>query len=148
MPAWILAAHTTDDPPVFRAAGIALSGRTGGWVGDYLRDPAGVLLAVLRHLAEWVITCGPIVGPLLAVGVAALLGARWWWARRRHTRLTVDARMVTVLTPPTVDPAGGQALWSHLVGLLRPAWRRWLSGQPHLACEYVFSEAGVSIRLW
>jgi hypothetical protein len=148
MPARILAAHTTDDPPLFRAAGLGLSGRTGGWVGDYLRDPSGVLLAVLRHLAEWVITCGPIVGPLLAVGVTALLSARWWWTRRCHTRLTVDARMVTMLTPPTVDPAGGQALWSHLVGLLRPAWRRWLTGQPHLACEYVFSEAGVTIRLW
>ncbi|MDX6295958.1 MAG: hypothetical protein QOH50_5211 [Kribbellaceae bacterium] len=148
MPAWILAAHTTDDPPLFRAAGLGLSGRTGGWVGDYLRDPSGVLLAVLRHLEEWVIRWGPIVGPLLAVGVAALLWARWWWARRCHRRLTVDARMVTVLTPPTVDPAGGQALWSHLVGLLRPAWRRWLTGQPHLACEYVFSEAGVTIRLW
>ena len=53
-----------------------------------------------------------------------------------------------MLAPPTVDPAGGQALWSNLVGLLRPAWRRWFTGQPHVACEYVFSEAGVAIRLW
>ena len=37
---------------------------------------------------------------------------------------------------------------AHLVGLLRPAWRRALGGQPHLACEYLFSETGISIRLW
>jgi hypothetical protein len=55
---------------------------------------------------------------------------------------------VTVLAPPNVDPAGGAALWSNLVGLLRPAWRRRFTGQPHVACEYTFSEAGVAIRLW
>ena len=62
--------------------------------------------------------------------------------------MVANARQVTILATPAVDPAGGAALWSNLVGLLRPAWRRWLTGQPHIACEYVFSEAGVAIRLW
>ena len=42
-----------------------------------------------------------------------------------------------IFPPPQADPAGGAALWANLVGLLRPAWRRWLAGQPHLAWEYV-----------
>ncbi len=56
--------------------------------------------------------------------------------------------MVTVLAPPVVDPAGGPALWANLIGLLRPAWKRLLVGQPHLGFEYLFSEHGVTIRLW
>ncbi|WP_184729327.1 type IV secretory system conjugative DNA transfer family protein [Saccharopolyspora phatthalungensis] len=121
---------------------------TGGWIGDYLRDPGGALHHVLASLAEWAITFGPIVGPLLAVGLGLLIGVRRWWRRHCHQRLAADARMVTVLAPPRVDPAGGAALWSHLVGLLRPAWKRWFTGQPHVGCEYVFSETGVAIRLW
>ncbi|MGH3846494.1 MAG: type IV secretory system conjugative DNA transfer family protein, partial [Pseudonocardiaceae bacterium] len=144
MPAVIPAARITGDSPHNLPADRYL----GGWVGDYLRDPGGALLAVLHHLSQWALTWWPILAPLLAVGVGVLVVARWWWARRCHAQLLPHARMVTVLAPPCVDPAGGQALWSNLVGLLRPAWRRWLSGQPHVACEYVFSEAGVSIRLW
>ncbi|MGH9060581.1 MAG: type VI secretion protein, partial [Acidimicrobiales bacterium] len=144
MPAVILAARITGDSP----HNLPAARYPGGWVGDYLRDPGGALLAVLHHLSQWTLTWWPILAPLLAVGVGVLVVARWWWARRCHAQLLPHARMVTVLAPPSVDPAGGQALWSNLVGLLRPAWRRWLSGQPHVACEYVFSEAGVSIRLW
>ncbi|MFL6072442.1 MAG: type IV secretory system conjugative DNA transfer family protein [Mycobacteriales bacterium] len=33
-------------------------------------------------------------------------------------------------------------------GLLRPAWRRLLSGQPHLAWEYTWTSDGVQINLW
>lgn len=125
--------------------------RTGpgdGWLGEYLRDPAGALLALLGHPRDWAISWGPIVAPLLAIAVTGFVLGRRSWRRRCHARLVANARQVTVLAPPSVDPAGGTALWSHLVGLLRPAWRRWLTGQPHVACEYVFSEAGVAIRLW
>ncbi|MEU0470628.1 type IV secretion system DNA-binding domain-containing protein [Amycolatopsis sp. NPDC006131] len=118
------------------------------WLGDYLRDPGGALLALLDQLRELALAVGPIALPGLAALTAVVLTARRWWARRCHERLVADARQVTVLAPPTVDPAGGAALWSNLVGLLRPAWRRALTGQPHVACEYVFSEAGVAIRLW
>src|SRR5437763_7000644 len=118
------------------------------WLGDYLRDPGGALLALLDQLRELALEVGPIALPGLAALTAAVLAGRRWWARRCHEQLAADARQVTVLAPPTVDPAGGAALWSNLVGLLRPAWRRALTGQPHVACEYVFSEAGVAIRLW
>ncbi|GAA3850670.1 helicase HerA domain-containing protein [Amycolatopsis tucumanensis] len=118
------------------------------WVGDYLRDPGGVtadLLAVLRGLA---LMWGPVAVPTLLVAVAGGVAARRWWLRRRHAALQVDARRITVLAPPTVDSAGGAAVWSNLVGLLRPAWRRWWAGQPHLALEYVFGEHGVTVQFW
>ncbi|SFK89368.1 protein of unknown function DUF87 [Amycolatopsis sacchari] len=118
------------------------------WLENYLRDPGGALVALLSRLRNLAVDEGPIAVPVLTMLVAMLLVGRRWWARRCHERLVADARQVTVLAPPTVDPAGGAALWSNLVGLLRPGWRRVLTGQPHVACEYVFSEAGVAIRLW
>jgi uncharacterized protein DUF87 len=149
MRAWIPAALIHPElstPPA--TTGLARTGLTGGWLGDYLRDPGGALLTLLAHLRDWAMAWGPIVAPVLAVGVAGFVLGRRRWARRCHARLVADARQVTVLAPPQVDPAGGQALWSNLVGLLRPAWRRAFTGQPHVACEYVFSETGVGIRLW
>ncbi|WP_258348986.1 type IV secretory system conjugative DNA transfer family protein [Saccharopolyspora gregorii] len=116
----------------------------GSWVADYLRDPA----AVLDPAVQVAVACWPVVVALLALLSALLAWARHWqWARRR-AELAADARVVTVLAPPQVDPAGGAALWSNLVGLLRPSWRRWLRGQPHVAWEYAFSEAGTALRLW
>ncbi|SES36314.1 helicase HerA domain-containing protein [Actinokineospora terrae] len=119
-----------------------------GWMEDYLRDPGGALLALLARLRDLALDWGPIAAPVLAVFITGIVLGRRWWARRCHEALLADARQVTVLAPPQVDPAGGAALWSNLVGLLRPGWRRAFTGQPHVACEYVFSEAGVAIRLW
>ncbi|OKI24708.1 type VI secretion protein [Saccharothrix sp. CB00851] len=119
-----------------------------GWLEDYLRDPGGTLFALLDRLRDLALTWGPSAAPVLVVAVTATVMGRRWWARRCHELLVADARQVTVLAPPVVDPAGGAALWSNLVGLLRPGWRRAFTGQPHVACEYVFSEAGVAIRLW
>ncbi|HEY8983289.1 MAG TPA: DUF87 domain-containing protein [Streptomyces sp.] len=47
-----------------------------------------------------------------------------------------------------MDPTGAEALWSNLLGLLRPAWRRLLTGQPHVVWEYVFDREAIRIRLW
>ena len=149
MPAWICVALTThDDKTTQCAAAGCPSALSGGWIGDYLHDPGGTVGAVLTSLREWAITHAPIPALAVAVGGGALVIARRWWAHRCHDRFVAHARIVTVLSPPTVDPAGGPALWSYLVGLLRPRWRRWWRGQPPLAYEYVFSAAGVAIRMW
>ncbi|MEW9532821.1 type IV secretory system conjugative DNA transfer family protein [Microbispora sp. NPDC049125] len=68
--------------------------------------------------------------------------------RLRHRPLVRNARCVEILAPPVADMPGAEALWRNLIGLLRPAWKRVLFGQPHLVFEYVFSSGGVSIRLW
>ncbi|MBA8926911.1 ABC-type oligopeptide transport system ATPase subunit [Kutzneria viridogrisea] len=124
------------------------TGLSGGWLGQYLRDPLGTLLAVVVPIGQWLAVWWPTVSVFVVFSVLVVLSERRWLAGRRHAALVADARQITVLAPPTVDPAGGAALWSNLVGLLRPAWRRALAGQPHVACEYGFSEAGVTIRLW
>ncbi|VVJ21537.1 Uncharacterised protein [Amycolatopsis camponoti] len=122
--------------------------RPEGWVGGYLTDPWGAVHQLLAEVLDVAWSWGPIALPVLALVAAGQAVGRRWWRGRCHATLVADARCVTVLTPPTVDPAGGVLLWSNLVGLLRPSWRRWFSGQPHLAWEYRFSEHGVTLRLW
>ncbi|MCI3928804.1 type IV secretion system DNA-binding domain-containing protein [Streptomyces sp. AN091965] len=80
--------------------------------------------------------------------LGTLIAARWWWRRWYRRRLADGARVIELLPPPSADPAGATALWSHLVGLLRPAWRRLLAGQPHLSWEYVLHRQEVRIQLW
>ncbi len=119
-----------------------------GLVGSYLTDPWTSIHHLLAEVVEWALCWGPVAVPALAVFAAGQAAGRWWWRARCHAQLVADARCITVLAPPTVDPAGGVLLWANLVGLLRPSWRRWLTGQPHLAWEYRFSEHGVTLRLW
>ncbi|MDT0264124.1 helicase HerA domain-containing protein [Jatrophihabitans lederbergiae] len=114
----------------------------------YLRDPGGALQSVVGHLEAWATGPGLVIAPVLLVVVVSVLLARAWWLRRCQQRLGRDARLVAVLPPPAVDPAGAVALWANLVGLLRPAWRRRVSGQPHVGFEYRFTSEGSHIRLW
>ena len=117
-------------------------------VTDYLRDPLGAFQHVLASLRDLALLWGPIAGPVLAIAVTAAMIARRRWRRRYHERLVTDARLITVLAPPTVDPTGAVTVWSNLVGLLRPGWLRRFGGQPHLAVELTFTGDGVQIRFW
>jgi hypothetical protein len=119
-----------------------------GPLQHYLRDPGGTLHAVLDHLRVWATGPGLVLGPALLAVVVVLVVARAWWWRRCQRALATDARLVTILPAPAVDPAGAVALWSNLVGLLRPAWRRRATGQPHVGFEYHFTSDGVAIGLW
>ena len=109
--------------------------------GRELAYLAHVLLHGLRH-------AGPVAGPALAAVVITVATGREWVARRRHARQATGARIIRILPPPEADPGGGQALWGNLTGLLRPPWRQLVTGQAHLAWEYAWSPAGVTISLW
>lgn len=134
---------TTPSPRAKQAAEMLASP-----VGDYLRDPLGAFQHMLTHLRDLALTLGPTAGPVLAIAATVAVVARRRWRRRYHAKLATDARLVTVLAPPTVDPAGAITVWSNLVGLLRPGWLRRFGGQPHIAFEFVFTDHGVQIRLW
>lgn len=118
-----------------------------GWLTRFLLDP-GHILHELGTLA------GHTLGSPAAVGSAAplaagVLAAAWALMVVRRRRLAAHARQITVLTPPEVEAKGALTLWSHLIGQLRPAWKRVLFGQPHLGFEYsVTPETGAAIRLW
>jgi hypothetical protein len=123
----------------------------GGPAGPYLTNPGGYTAHLARLLLAALEHYGPAAGPLLAVAVTAVIAGRAYLRRRQHAVFTEAARQVTVLAPPQAGPAGAEALWGHLTGLLRPAWARWRHGQPHLGWEYIWAggdAAGMSIRLW
>ncbi|MER5302813.1 DUF87 domain-containing protein [Streptomyces lasiicapitis] len=114
----------------------------------YLRDPQGAVEWVIDRATELLGTWWPLLlGSLLLITVLAA-GARLGWRRRCHRLLARDARIIEIRPSPTTDPTGAVALWANLVGLLRPAWRRLLTGQPHLAWEYVFERDTIRLQMW
>ena len=113
-----------------------------------LTDPWGVIQSVLAEVWAWAHTWGVIVAPavvLVATGYGVL---RRWWFLHCQQALHEHSRVITILAPPTVDPDGAEAVWSNLIGLVRPRAQRLMTGQPHLAWEYVFGHDGVQLRLW
>ena len=119
-----------------------------GLIGRLITHP-GPEFAHLGRIAErFALSYGPLWGPLILGVIAAALFARARHRRAVHERFTANARLITVMAPPKVDADGAAALWSHLLGLLRPARRRVLAGQPHLAFEYGWTRAGLRIGIW
>jgi hypothetical protein len=114
-------------------------------LGGLLTDPWGAIQTVLNAAWSWMHVWGPIVGPVALTAISALIMRRWW-NDRCQDRLHDQARVVTILAPPTVDPDGAEAAWSNLVGLLRPMWTRLVGGQP-LAWEYVLHVPFTALRM-
>ena len=119
-----------------------------GPLARYLAHPGPTTARLLHHvahvLAQVAVTAGPVA---LGVGVAALVALSAARAAQGR-RMARGARLVEVLSPPVVDPEGAATLWTNLVALLRPAWRRVIFGQPHLGFELVASDAGLTISIW
>jgi hypothetical protein len=116
-------------------------------LGRYLLHPGEVTTEVLHAIAHLLLhfalgasVAGAVV--LVVVLVAAML---------RHQQISsrqVGGRTLRILPPPEVDPAGAEVFWTNLVALLRPPWRRFVSGQPHVAFELVATEAGLDVRVF
>jgi hypothetical protein len=119
-----------------------------GPLARYLAHPGAETARLLHHLGALAAHLGVTAGPTLAaIAVAAMLTVTAI-RRGQARRLAEGARLVRVLAPPDVDPQGAATLWTNLVALLRPAWRRVLGGQPHLGFELVASDAGLTISWW
>lgn len=117
-------------------------------LGRFLTDPWTAMQAGLTDLCSWLQDWGPVAGPAVVVVVGGLVVLRRWWFVRCQDALHEQSRIITILVPPTVDADGAEAVWSNLVGLLRPMVQRLTTGQPHLAWEYVFGRDGLQLRLW
>lgn len=116
-------------------------------LGRYLTDPGAVAARVARVLLEAARHQGPAAGPVLAATVIAVMLGRAWLRRRQRAALAANARVITVLAPPLADPAGGEALWGHLTGLLRPPRARLWHGQPHIGFEYTWAGPVMTISV-
>ncbi|PZG24990.1 type VI secretion protein, partial [Spongiactinospora gelatinilytica] len=113
-------------------------------IHDLLDDPDAMIELVL----SWLMAYGPQLAITATLSVFAI-GLAWsLLARARHRAMSNGARCLEILAPPEADLPGAEALWGNLLGLLRPAWKRILFGQPHLVFEYVFGVGGVRIRMW
>jgi hypothetical protein len=113
-----------------------------------LLHPGRTLRAAAEQLLAAVTTVLHHVWPELLAVVLGLLAVSTAWRIWRARRLVDGARCVTILAPPTVDPAGAGALWANLHGLIRPSWRARLAGQPHLAFELVWTPRRVRMGMW
>jgi len=138
---------------------IAEEARRAGTLAASLTAPSGLLARYLTHpgaesarlihhlghvLARVALTVGPGVFGVVVMGALALHVTR----RHQSRRLAQGAHLVRILAPPDVDPYGATTLWTNLVALLRPAWRRLLGGQPHLCFEVTACDGGLAIALW
>ncbi|SEN78952.1 type IV secretory system conjugative DNA transfer family protein [Nonomuraea pusilla] len=118
-------------------------------IGDRDVQTALDFLAELpSRLPELALIYGPRLAAVLAVIWALTAAVRHLFGWLHHIDMAPEARLIEISSPPRSDPGGAVVLWRQLVGLLRPAWKRLFTGQPHLAWEYHGSDAGVRIRLW
>lgn len=105
---------------------------------------------------QWAHTIGLWIAAHRLMTVAILLISAALWVvgtrtayRWRHRHHADGARTVTISAPPEVHPAGAQALWANLAGLLTTTQhRRWLHGTPHLVVQYLWSGRRLQISLW
>jgi hypothetical protein len=119
-----------------------------GPLAQFLSRPGAETTRVLHHLGHLAATVWIIAGPTVAgAAVAGILAVGLFRRRLRH-RMVAHARLAQVLAPPEVDPRGAVTLWTNLVALLRPGWRRMLGSQPHLGFELTAGAGGLGIAIW
>src|SRR6266511_2336602 len=121
---------TTTRPPTTAPSTSTLPDLDRSPLGRYLLHPQRTLAAAARTLAHHAAQLAHRYGLWLLMLAVILLAARVALARWRAARLH----------------DGAPGLWRNLAGLLRQ--RRLLQGRPHVALEYRWSPAGLTIALW
>jgi hypothetical protein len=118
------------------------------WMVAATAEPGVAARAALDAIGAWFSQWAPTAALTLAsLSIVTVMARQSLWYLQ-HRRMATGARVVTILTPPSVDLTNAITLWSNMIGLLRPWWSRHIGGQPHLAFEYCFNHDGVSIKIW
>lgn len=119
-----------------------------GLLGRYLTHPGATTSHLLHEIGHRLAVLGTHLGPPLVGALVLAVVAVVVFRRRATAAMASEARQVAVLAPPEVGPDGAAVLWSNLVALLRPAWRRATTGQPHLGFEVTAGPDGLAVSLW
>ena len=118
-----------------------------GPLSRFLLDPDGFVRHELHRLKEFTLDALPWIGLVVGLAVLAVLLARLF-VIRRDSRIGGEARIIRVLPPPEVDSQRARHLWMALHALLRPWWRRLMTGQPRLAWEIAGRPEEIEITIW
>jgi hypothetical protein len=103
---------------------------------------------VVHHVLHVLAGAGRVAVPALLVLVGLVVTARLVLAVTRRQGAG-GAHLVTVAPGPEVEPAGAEALWNGLHGVLRRGGVAGLvSGRPHVAFEVGFSAGRLRFGLW
>lgn len=121
---------------------------SSGILGRYLTHPGAETAHLVHHLAHVLAAAGTHLGPPIVAGMLLVAAVVIVIRHRAAVAMGRGARQVEVLAPPEVDPDGAAVLWSNLVALLRPAWRRAVGAQPHLGLEITAGAGGLAVRFW
>ncbi|GAA1387669.1 hypothetical protein GCM10009661_74690 [Catellatospora chokoriensis] len=110
-------------------------------------DPARKLSDAVTSAVDWC-AARPWLLLVAAVVVLGAAAGRVGWLRHADGLLQANARQITIVPPPQVDPAGITAFWAALAPLLgRRRWRLWRP-RPHVAWEYRWAGRELTIVLW
>lgn len=120
----------------------------GGPLGRYLLHPGQDTSTVVHHVLHVLAGLGRTAVPFLITVVALVVITRLALAVT-HRQRAGGGHVVTVAPGPEVEPAGAEALWNGLHGLLRRGDLAGLvSGRPHVAFEVGFSSGRLRFGLW
>ncbi|MGH2725093.1 MAG: type IV secretory system conjugative DNA transfer family protein [Actinomycetota bacterium] len=117
------------------------------WLEELLFHPGRFIRRFLHVVLDFLSDLTPLAVALLALAVLTLilrLGWLWW----RERRLAAGARRLRIRPPPEVDPERAEVLWMGFHSLLRPWWRRVVSGQPRVAWEVVGTGGEAEVSIW
>jgi hypothetical protein len=117
-------------------------------LGRFLRHPGRETAHVIRHVLHDLATFGRLLLPIAValVLVFVLTRVALWLIRAR--RSVGGEHFVAIAPGPEVDPAGAQALWNALHGMLRRTWRGAILGRPHVSFELAWSQDRLRIGVW
>ncbi len=120
----------------------------GGPLGRYLLHPGQETSTFVHHVLNVLVAVGRMAVPVLAVAVALLVVGRLVLAVTRRQRST-GAHLVTVAPGPEVEPAGAEALWNGLHGVLRRGGLAGMvSGRPHVGFEVGWEAGRLRFGVW